>query len=603
MGVPGLFPFIKETYGGAITNFTPDEPNRNWEFDYVYLDSNPFLHDAVRDVFNLGDSSAAGKKIKDDNAKLSYEEKELKVFELFFSKILEVLNIASPRKVLYIAIDGCAPRAKMNQQRERRFRSGLKRHEDEEMYGKDIVDTSMITPGTEFMHRLSQYVFWRLRDFTNSLKSDLEIIYDPPSSPGEGEHKIMDYIRSLSEKERLEATHCMFGPDGDLLFLTLSAHVEKIHLLREDKQPNKQEYYDLVNSSMIAEGLADLMNQRSLVNQNKRTLFDVSNDFTLIGFFVGNDFLPKIKMFLKLKDGLNKLIGVYISLTKQGHLLTQNTHINIEGFSRFVYLLSNSEEKYLAHQTTVIVPEDKFLDHTLLSHATLGHRNDGTKFVSRINMQAYRESYYNKAGIDGKNGQHAFEDQVTQMCKDYFKNLVWVYKYYVEKLPSWGESYTWHYPPLMMDLAKYLNDLRKLSPLHPNVLKVTTFELSRPSLPFEQLLSVLSPFSYKILPKELQYLMTDKKSLFNQKGYYPEIFELDCEGKLKDYQCITLLPFVNSEIIQEGYEEFNRRSKKKWHRNEISRARLFKYHPSGFLSKYEGVYGTIEKCRVRVTNV
>ena len=67
---------------------------------------------------------------------------------------------------------------------------------------------------------------------------------------------------------------------------------------------------------------------------------------------------------------------------------------------------SYCEEKYLAHQTTVIVPEDKFLDHTLLSHATLGHRNDGTKFVSRINMQAYRESYYNKAGIDGKNGQY-----------------------------------------------------------------------------------------------------------------------------------------------------------------------------------------------------
>jgi 5'-3' exoribonuclease 1 len=596
MGVPGLFPFIKETYTGAITNFTPDEPGRSWEFDYVYLDSNPFLHDAVRFIFNLGENH----RIKDQYAPLTYAEKELKVFELFFDKIVEVLSIASPQKVLYIALDGCAPRAKMNQQRERRFGSGLKRHEDEETRGVEIVDTSMITPGTEFMHRLSQYMFWRLRIFTEALKSDIEIIYDSPSSPGEGEHKIMDYIRSLPEKERMDATHCMFGPDGDLLFLTLSAHVKKIHLLREDKQPNKQEYYDLVNSSAIAEGLVDLMNQRHLLNNHSRTLFDVSNDFTLIGFFVGNDFLPKIKMFHRLKDGLNKLIGVYITLTKQGHTLTHNININIEGFSRFVFLLSNSEEKYLAHQATVIVPEDKFLDHTLLKHATLGQRNDGSKFVSRIDMSGYRQSYYNKAGIDGKNGDREYENSILQMCKDYFKNLVWVYKYYVEKLPSWEESYKWHYPPLMFDLARYLNNLRKFSINNSAVKEVTTFDLSTPSLPFEQLLSVLSPYSYKILPKELWYLMTDKSSLFNEKGYYPESFEVDCEGKLKDHQCITLLPFVDSQVIRSEYEAFNSKSKKKWHRNEFSTPKVFKYQKTGFLSKYKGPYGTIEKCKVRV---
>ena len=146
----------------------------------------------------------------------------------------------------------------MNQQRSRRFRTAIDAEEKiqreasirDKWAGEGIkftgkptqntdavFDSNVITPGTEFMHNLSKalqlYIVERLH--TNDRWKNLKVIFSDAFVPGEGEHKILDFIRSQrSEPEyNVNTSHCIYGADADLIMLGLSTHEPHFYILRE----------------------------------------------------------------------------------------------------------------------------------------------------------------------------------------------------------------------------------------------------------------------------------------------------------------------------------------------------------------------------------
>lgn len=591
MGVPGLWPFIQQNFPKGIIHFASGSQTQH--FDHVYLDANGLLHAAAQHVENYGEK----KRRLNPYENLSITKRRNLIFEKFFDNIIEVVNTIIPRKTLYIAIDGPAPRAKQNQQRERRFVAAKLRKTTEDLSGETKFDSACISPGTEFMHHLSTYMHWRIRNYMqyhNNWKN-INVIYSPPTVPGEGEHKCLDYMRSLTKESREKHTHCIFGPDGDLLMLALSVHINKISLFREDQyEPG---YVDLVNMGQIRYWLTHNMAQNHAVMKlHTRNIHDVSDDFVFIGFFVGNDFLPKIKMFYRLKNGLDTMLNIYKKLTNAKKYLIENNLINIKTLQLFVGELADYEQKFIADQAMITATEEKFIDSTLLKYAKVVNVDNGGENIkiTSIDMAGYRKEYYTKAGIHFDDD---FEVKVQEMCKDYLRNLIWVHIYYSQTLPSWGQSYNWHYAPLMLDLKNYILTLTQI-----DAVNISNFIKMSPSLPFEQLMTIISPYSQNLLPEEYRTLITNKDSILVTKGYYPTDFEIDYEGKVKEYQGIAKLPFVNYEDISEAYKNVAAKSKYKYHKNTFGSNWIFKWdktHTVTYTSVLE--YTTaINGCHVKV---
>ncbi|KAG2018391.1 exonuclease II [Coprinopsis cinerea AmutBmut pab1-1] len=314
MGIPKFFRYISERY--PLTSQLIQE-NKIPEFDNLYLDFNGIIHNCSHP--------------NDEDAHFRLSEEQ--IFTSIFAYVDHLFEKIKPKKLFFMAVDGVAPRAKMNQQRSRRFRTAKEAKEvrekaerrGEKLPEEKAFDSNCITPGTPFMARLSA----QLRYFINKKITEdsnwrsVEVVLSGHEVPGEGEHKIMEYIR-LSRAQpdyNPNVRHCLYGLDADLIMLGLLSHDPHFCLLREEvkfgpqrkkgNQSLESTNFYLLHLSLMREYLDLEFRDIEHVLPFPYNLERVIDDFILLAVFVGNDFLPNLPDLHIHENGLEKLFDVY----------------------------------------------------------------------------------------------------------------------------------------------------------------------------------------------------------------------------------------------------------------------------------------------------
>jgi len=602
MGVPGFFLWLWKKYKNKKFVLQKNEISKDIIFDYLLLDANCLIHPMCFKI--LAEN-------KNFTNKDNLEKKMIQQVLLYIDYLIDFIK---PKVGVYLAIDGVAPIAKIKQQRSRRFKSvsdrnlwnNIKKKHKQEI--SNFWNNSAITPGTKFMEKLSNSILqWA------DTKS-IQIIYSSSNTPSEGEHKLLQFIRSR-QKNKIINTYVIYGLDADLIFLALSTNCKNMFLLREAVNMNKQKstsfdelnlvcidtmkkcIYDTIKNKLkqkiltlyakakIIENKLDTQDNfneynciKHLINTNQVKLMEIDNklipkptniikDFILICYLLGNDFLPHIPSLNIYKNGMDNILDTYTDtiIELDGAICLQGKmnkiSINYSFLLSFLSKLSINEDSNLKNLWTK--KRKRYFCKSSEPYEKEIHYIENLKFkindpiqLGSDDLEVSRKKYYKHYFHVDESELETFSEKIAH---HYLIGIEWVAKYYFDKCPSWNWYFPFDHAPFITDIFNYLNKHKSLN---------HDFVLGKALKPFEQLLSVLPPQSAYLLPEKLQKIMLNANSSLSH--LYPMYFQQDFLNKNKYWQAIPLLPQLEINLVKRAFNKY----KKNLNKSEINRNKI-----------------------------
>lgn len=432
MGIPAYFSHIIKQHRNIVHKLNLLTNNH---IDNLLMDCNSIIYDCAHEL------------IKKDNVK----DIENQIIKNVCNKIEEYVKLLKPKKQIYIAFDGVAPVAKLEQQRCRRYKSLFQQNIEKELnpnYEDIKWSTLNITPGTLFMENLSKEIH---KKFNMS-----NYIVSTSNKSGEGEHKLFNDIRN--NKHYKTETTVIYGLDADLIMLSLLhiKYCDKLLLYRETPEFIKSIDSTLSPNELYGFNINELSTKigQELTNYEHDNI-RISVDYVFICFMLGNDFMPHIPYLNIRTNGITHLLDAYNMIySKHKHVYIVNEHleINWRQFREIINYLSQHEVEYMEQENkvrenignqSVSNPMDKFNLLPCFNRKDEIYIQPGQKYWKN----RYYKVLFNKEYT---------EQNVKNICINYLEALEWTLKYYSRGCQDWYWKYNYHYPPLMSDLVKYI---------------------------------------------------------------------------------------------------------------------------------------------------
>ena len=491
MGIPAYFSYIVKNHPEIIRRLCKNDI----EVSNFYLDSNSIIYDCVHniDIDQITDSIA------------------ISIIHKVIAKIEEYIDLISPINIIYIAFDGVAPVAKLDQQRDRRYKSwyqGLIMRQIDKAKKADPFNTTSITPGTKFMQTLNKMISNHFAQNKGKYRVN-DIFVSTSDIPGEGEHKIFDFIRT-SKFVTTDSTNIVYGLDADLIMLSMN-HLpvnNQLFLFREtphfiqsiDSSLEPNETY-LIDIPEFAKIVSERMNNGNSKGPNR------TYDYILLCFFLGNDFMPHFPSINIRTGGVDKMISAYkATIGDLDEILTDGKTINWKNVRKIVQFLADLEEKHIQtemksrdRREKVYYPSETPEQVHIKFEAIPTYERELEKYIDPFKddwqNRYYKALFQMDTPVD--------DERKKQVCLNYLSGLEWTMKYYTSGCADWRWSYNYNYPPLLSDLIKHVpyfeTEFVKLKPANPVA-------------PLVQLCYVLPKASLELLPRDLHEKLLKKHS-------------------------------------------------------------------------------------------
>ena len=434
MGIPAYFSYIIKNHKKIIQEQVPST------IDVLYMDCNSIIYDAVRMIE------------KQQNCDITHDN----IIDRVIQSIEYYIHLIKPTQIVYIAFDGVAPFAKMEQQRTRRHKTEYITRTAvnvDSTKNKNNFSTLEITPGTVFMNQLSIRI--RRHDFTRTATPF--VIISTSEECGEGEHKLFEHMRQFPDKNN---NIVVYGLDSDLIMLAIFHYTlfNQVYICREAPEFNLNIIKSTTNDKQTPLLFMDigLLSDSIMIEMGASTKRHV-DDYVFICFMLGNDFLPHFPALNIRTHGIQRLLDVYrlhISYYKDRYLVdVENKKINWRHMNRFIQELAKNEHEWILQEYNIRERERFFPEITLeqkeYAFQCIPMIYRGEEMYICPTESFWEERYYKVLFNENK-------DKIREICINYIEGLEWTFKYYTVGCSDWRWKYNYHYPPLLKDLLLYV---------------------------------------------------------------------------------------------------------------------------------------------------